>query len=156
DWSYELLTATERSLFRRLGTFVAGFALEAAEALGGEVDPLAALHEKSLIQTARGGDGETRFRLLETVRTYALEQLEAAGELGEARGCHAAYFLTLAERAEPELKGPRQTSWFQRLERERENLDAALRWAAESGDTEFELRLAVALGRFWWMRGHMN
>jgi predicted ATPase/DNA-binding CsgD family transcriptional regulator len=155
-WSYDLLATAEQALFRRLASFVGGFTLEAAEALDGGVDLLASLLQKSLIQTTHAVGGETRFRLLETIRAYALEQLEAAGELADARRRHATYFLTLAERGERELTGPDQTSWFLRLERERDNLGAALRWAADAGDVELELRLAVALGRFWWMRGHMD
>jgi len=96
----------------------------------------------------RGLDGEPRITLLETIREYALERLAAGGELEATRRRHAAYFLTLAERAEPELTGPQQVRWLNRLEGELDNLRAALGWSLE-WDAEAGLRLASALGGFW-------
>jgi predicted ATPase len=131
DWSHDLLSEPERELFRRLSVFVGGFTLEAAEAVGtaGSVgvenvlDHLGTLVEQSLVvvQPPKAG-GETRFRILEPVRQYALEKLEESGEAGMVGRSHAAFFLALAERAHPELLGERQVEWLERLEQEYGNL----------------------------------
>jgi non-specific serine/threonine protein kinase len=166
DWSYNLLELGEQRLFRRLAVFVGGFTIEAAEAvanLAGELPldslaNLAALMAKSLIRQEEQPDGEPRLWMLETMREYALEQLEASGEAMLARRSHAAFFLALAQTAEPYLIGPQQGLWLDRLEREHNNLRAALRWAEERGDDselEIGLLLAAALGRFWTYRGHL-
>ena len=172
-WSYALLDSAEQALFRRLAVFVGGCTLEAAEAVcgggartsalrGGEdrgasdspspLDLVASLVDKSLVWRAEGPDGEPRLRLLETLREFGLEQLRADGELDRVRGRHAEYFVALAEQAEPELIGPHQDIWLDRLDRERENLRAAERWAAARGDAETIVRLGAALWRFWWAR----
>src|SRR5207248_8156695 len=117
-----------------------GWTLGAAEAVcggaaGGQfdvLDGLASLVEKSLVQSVEGGDGEPRFQLLETIREFGLEQLQLAGEEAERRQRHAAYYTALAEAAEPELRGPRQGEWLDRLEQEQDNLRAALTWAQTS------------------------
>jgi predicted ATPase len=93
-------------------------------------------------------DGEPRFCMLETIREYGLEQLEASGEANALRQRHAAYYLALAERAEPEA------AWAAHLDRDHDNLRAALRWAKASGQTELGLGLAAALWRFWHVRGY--
>ncbi len=153
-WSYELLDAGEQTLFRRLGVFVGGCTLEAAEAVcnaDGDlpidvVDELATLVDQSLVQQEVGKDGEPRFVMLETIGEYALERLEVYSEADAVRWHHAAYYLALAEAAEPELRGPRQRVWQKRLEREIDNLRAVL----AHGETETALRLCVALWRFWY------
>jgi predicted ATPase/DNA-binding CsgD family transcriptional regulator len=164
EWSYDLLGADEQSIFRRLSVFVGGCTVEAAEAvcepqedLAEEVlDILASLMDKSLLRRTETEDGEGRLWMLETIREYALEGLQAGGEEQEARHAHATYYLALAEKARPELRGPRQAEWFDRLEGEHDNLRAALRWALESGDTEIALQLAAELWWFWYKRGHLS
>jgi predicted ATPase len=166
DWSHQLLAEPERVALRRLAVFAGGWTLEAAEAVcagaaasgypidGRDVlDLLASLVRKSLVLTDQPGP-ETRYRLLETIRQYAEEQLSAAGELAEARQRHLAWCVRLAEAAEPELLGPRDAVWFDRLEAEVDNLRAALRWSIESRDGDSGLRLAGALGWFWYVRGY--
>ncbi|HEX6509840.1 MAG TPA: LuxR C-terminal-related transcriptional regulator [Chloroflexota bacterium] len=163
-WSYDLITDEEQALFRRLGIFVGGFTLEAAEAIvSGEaahtvdvLEGLASLADQSLVQSEQDGEGGHRFRLLESVRDFALEQVTGCGE-GQAMGrAHARYFLELAERAAPELVGPEQQVWFLRLEHEHDNLRAALRWLWDHGESEHALRLAAALGYFWEVRGYFR
>ncbi|CAA9576383.1 MAG: Transcriptional regulator, AfsR family, partial [uncultured Thermomicrobiales bacterium] len=159
-WSHGLLSPDERDLFRRLAVFVGGFTLEATEAvadLGGELDALGGLEglaEDSLLRPAEGPGGEPRFTMLATVREFAREQLEASGEAAVAHGRHAAFFTVLAESAAPELTGPDQGAWLARLEAEHDNLRAALVWA-EGHEPESCLRLAGALWRFWYARGHL-
>ncbi|MBV9601342.1 MAG: helix-turn-helix domain-containing protein, partial [Chloroflexi bacterium] len=163
-WSHDLLAPAAQVLFRRLAVFAGGWTLEAAEAVcasaeltAGEVlDRLHVLVDSSLVQVRRLEDagGEPRFGLLETVREYALEQLESAGEGDELAGRHAAYFLALSERAEPHLMSAEQAAWLDRLDGELGNLRAALAWARNGDRLELGLRLAVALLRFWHMRGH--
>jgi non-specific serine/threonine protein kinase len=113
------------------------------------------LAEHGLLRATDAPDGEPRFGMLETVREYALERLEASGEAAEARGRHAAHFLGLAEAAAPESEGAAQATWLGRLETEHDNLRAALRWLRERGDAEGGLRLAAALVRFWDTRDHL-
>lgn len=160
-WSYDLLEAGERLLFGRLSVFAGGCTLEAAEAvcdteeLAEEaLDVLASLMDKSLLYRTEAEDGEVRFRMLETIREYALERLEADGGGEEIRCAHATHYLALAEEAEPELNGPQQLSWFERLDAEHGNLRAALGWSLERGEAELALRLGSALGPFWANRGH--
>ena len=162
DWSHDLLAEGEQTLLRRLGVFVGGFTLDAARAVVSSnreqevLDVLASLVDKSLVQ-AEGRDAQDiRYRLLESVREYALEQLEVREETKEARRAHALYFLALAEQAKPELIGPEQRAWFLRLEQEHDNLSAALRWLSAQNDVAPALRLAVALGTFWWTRGYYS
>jgi predicted ATPase/DNA-binding SARP family transcriptional activator len=160
DWSYDLLAADEKTLFRRLAVFVGGCTLEAAEAvinISGELDVLSGLEglvDKSLLQDSEV-DGQSRFRMLETIREYALERLAASGgeEEGAIRGGHARFFLGLAEEAEPQLAGPEQVAWLNRLEMEHDNLRAALAWSIENA-VDVGMRLAGALGTFWRVRGY--
>jgi predicted ATPase/class 3 adenylate cyclase len=165
DWSYDLLGAAERTLFARLSGFAGGFTLEAAEAVGaGEgiepvdvLDLLTRLVDKSLVVAEEQPDGAARYRLLETLRQYAQETPAAHGGAEAVRARHAAYYLALAERAAPELEGPRQRAWLDRLEAELDNLRQALRWSqAEGGRAEAGLRLATALGHLWRLRGHQR
>jgi predicted ATPase/DNA-binding CsgD family transcriptional regulator len=166
DWSYELLSEQERDLFGRLSVFAGGWALEAAEAVGageyaGEedvLDLLSGLVDKSLVVVAEagGGDEEVRYRMLEPVRQYGLEMLEESAEAGETRNRHAAWFLALAQEAEPHLKGRKQVAWLERLEREHDNLRAAMRRLLEEGEVERPVRLAWALWLFWYLHGHQD
>jgi predicted ATPase/DNA-binding CsgD family transcriptional regulator len=160
EWSYELLSARERRLFRRLSVFVGGCPLSAAEALCRALDPaeinvfeaITSLLDKSLVQQREEESSEPRLLLLETVREYAWERLSADEEVEAVRQAHAAYYLALAEEAEPHLYGAEQDLWQKRLEREQGNLRAALQWLVE-GQTaekkEMALRLTSALARFW-------
>jgi non-specific serine/threonine protein kinase len=158
DWSYQLLARAEARLFERLSAFAGGCTLAAAEAVcaGGEVgerdvlDLMGRLVEKSFV-VADMRRGETRYRLLETLRQYGEERLERDGEAVHIRDRHAAYFCALAEQAEPKLKGPEQLTWYERLEAEHDNIRAALGWAL-ANDAERALRIAGSLWRFWDVR----
>ena len=157
-WSYDLLDEEERVTFGRLAVFAGGCTLEAAErVLGAEVpdtfNRLRLLVDKNLLAVAEGPDGEPRFRLLESVREYALERLAASGELEELRPRHARHYLALAEAAESRLRGAEQAVWLARLDPERDNFRAVLDWCVERGEVEIGLRLGGALWRFWWVRG---
>ncbi len=169
-WSYNLLDAKEQRLFRRLSVFVGGCTLEAVEALcialdDGEtaertLDRVASLIDKSLLQQIEIEGQEPRLVMLETIREYGVERLNVNGETEAAQQAHAEYYLTLAEKAEPELAGPQQSVWLERLEREYDNLRAVLQWSLERGEVEYSiemaLRLAGALRRFWEVRAHWN
>jgi predicted ATPase len=155
DWSYALLSPTERAVLQRLGCFAGGCTLDAALAVCGvdDVEPtLEALIVHSLVKHDAGG-AEPRVGMLETVRAYALEKLAASGGLDAARERHATYFLHLAEMALVEMSGPQQMRWLQRIDREWANLRSALAWLAQrarGGDSdaaETGLRLGAAL---WW------
>jgi predicted ATPase/transcriptional regulator with XRE-family HTH domain len=161
DWSYQLLNHAEQTLFTRLAVFVGGWTLHAVEAVcspAGDlgiaiVDGLQSLLDHSQLRQVAAPDGAPRFRRLETIREYALERLAASGEEVALRQRHAEYFLTLAERAEPELRGVEQATWLARLEVDYDNLRAALGWAARRDDVELGARLGAALWRFWMARG---
>jgi predicted ATPase/DNA-binding SARP family transcriptional activator len=158
-WSDDLLSPTDRALLRRLGVFQGGFTLQAAEAVaqGSPVQDVAAgiatLVEASLLGRPVG-PGEPRYWMLATIRDYALEQLEAAGEDQDTGARHARFYAGLVEQAEPELTGADQASWLERLEPEHANLQAALRWASQTSDPELALLMAARLWRFWQLRGH--
>lgn len=162
-WSYDLLSPAEQVLLRRLSAFAGGWELEAvatvcqaAGPLGAEpVDLLFGLLEKNLTYRDPGGD-RPRMLMLETVREYGRELLDAAGEARTTALAHAGYLLALAEQAEPELTGPRQTLWLDRLERNHDNIRAALGWLCDDGGYADGLRLASRLWRFWDARGHWN
>ena len=176
QWSYDLLDVQEQQLFRRLSIFAGGWTLEAAEAVvnAGQqaksaglpvLDGIASLLDKSLLLQVALDDEEPRLIMLETIREFGQECLEAQGEMEAARQAHAAYFLALAETAETELGGPQLVAWLDRLEREHDNLRTALHWfleqgRAEGGDAghniEMALRLGAALERFWVVRGHRS
>ncbi|GIH66226.1 BTAD domain-containing putative transcriptional regulator [Microbispora siamensis] len=155
EWSWDLLTPEERTLAERLAVFAGGAALDDAELVCGDdgldvVAVLPSLVDKSLLETP--GDG--RFRMLETIRAYALQRLTGNGELDRYRRRHAAHFLRLAEEAEPRLRGAGQLEWMARLTAEQDNLNAALRWAVDSREAETALRLCGTLSWYWWLRGH--
>jgi predicted ATPase/transcriptional regulator with XRE-family HTH domain/Tfp pilus assembly protein PilF len=164
EWSFDLLGEHEQRLFRRVAVFAGGWTLEAAEAVcvGDDVeathilDRLASLVDKSLVVQAEDVEGEPRFRMLELIREYALERLEAADELTLIRQRHADYFLMLAEAAEPAFKRQDMVEWLERLESEHANLRSALVWAREQHAAEAGVRLAGALGEFWRLRSHAN
>ncbi len=179
-WSYNLLTADEARLFRALSVFAGGFTLDAAEAVGGRgsgvggvveqitsdsrlptaasvVTLVAALVDKSLLRPIAASEAEPRFAMLETIREFGLEQLAARAELDDARARHAAYFLALAEDAEPRLRGPEQLVQLARLDAEHDNLRAALAWSLQAPDrAPIALRLTAALAWFWYLRGHFG
>ncbi|MBA3472588.1 MAG: tetratricopeptide repeat protein, partial [Rubrobacter sp.] len=172
DWGYELLEEPEKRLFCRASVFAGGWTLEAAEAVGaGEgieeddvLDLVSRLVEKSLVVAGATPGGDLRYRMLEPVRQYGRERLEAAaetaarpGEAEAARRRHATWYLALAEEAEPKLVGAKQAGWLERLETEHDNLRAALEWfLAPVLEAEKGLRLAGALGEFWRVRGHLG
>ncbi|MGW5195216.1 BTAD domain-containing putative transcriptional regulator [Kribbella sp. NPDC004138] len=160
DWSWELLTDAERSVLRRLAVFSGGAGLEAAEQVcaGGEVeswevlDLLTALTEKSLVVTK--DEGAPRYRLLGTIKEYAQQRLEEAGETDSARRTHLAFFTELAEAADPHLRRTEQLEWLAIVEAEHDNIAGAMRGALAAGDAEGSMRLAAAAGWYWWFAGH--
>jgi predicted ATPase len=169
DWSYDLLTEPERLLFNRLAVFAGGWSLEAAEvvcadeaiAQGDVLDLLARLVSKSLVLADEGGDGAERYRLPETVRQYGRERLLAAGEAEAVHQRHANYFLVFGEPLEPELVLSGRVMFVRselldQLEREQDNLRAALLWWIESQDAERAIKQAVALYPIWFYRGFLT
>jgi predicted ATPase/transcriptional regulator with XRE-family HTH domain len=172
DWSYELLDESERTLFRRLSVFAGGCTAQAVEAICQVRDAergtwedlttvprfsevLASLVDKSLLRHDESL-AEPRFSMLETIREYAGERLAESGEVAGLQQQHAAYYLSLAEEAQPELKGAHQLEWVERLEAEHDNLRAALATSLASEDSATALRLCTALSRFWHMRGYLS
>lgn len=165
DWSWELLTEPERTLVRRLAVFPAGVTADAAEAVcaGGGVDRadvvdlLAALVDRSLlVLVAADGTGATRYRMLETIREYGTERMAEVGELAAIRTAHARHYAALVDEADPHLRSPEQLLWLRRLVADRENVNAALRWLADSGDAARALRLSVSLAWFGFLTGGHN
>lgn len=163
-WSYDLLSSGEQMLFGQLGIFVSGFTFDAVTEICRDVgdgsfdvlDGLACLVDHSLVQPELHSAGERRFRLLETIRDYAQEQLVARSEVDLLRERHARYYVRLAEQAESELHGPRQVIWFERLEHEHDNIRAALTWSLQHGAPDIGFRLASALWWFWPTYGHVR
>ena len=182
EWSFDLLEADEKILFRRLAVFTGGFTIEAAESvvlrplsvvdeentennkqrtMDNErrtidvLDGITSLVDKSLLVQKEQADGESRFRLLEVVREYALEILESGGESDLMKKNHAAFFLALAKEAEPHFFDEQGTNWLNRLEEEHDNLRAALAWSASS-DAETAINLAAAIRTFWILHNHLT
>ena len=163
DWSYDLLSAAEQKLFRRLSVFVGGCTLEGVEAVcdtKGDLeldllDGIASLVDKSLVQQVEPAKGESRFVMLETIREYALEKLETSGEEALTKRAHAAYCLVLAEEQATEQSGAEGAEWLERFTFEHDNFRAGLEWLTETGDAEWGLRLGTALFRFWEMREYL-
>ncbi len=164
DWSHQLLTAPERVLFRRLSVFRGGWTLEAATAVVADqllnadavLDLLAALVDRSLVvaETAQAGG---RFRMLETLRQYAAEQADKAGETARLAAAHARYCTALAETGQARLRGPEQSRWLDLLRQERHNIDAALLWTQrQTDDGNLGLRLVAAMGWFWYFTSNQN
>ena len=148
-WSYDLLDDEDQALFRRLGVFMGGFTIEAAEAVGeAELEGLGSLLDKSLLRQVDG-----RLQMLETIREFALELL---GDDHEAPRRHADYYSALAIEAESHLEGREQLTWLNQLSDEHDNLRAVLRWAIDHGEAELALTLAGSLWRFWHFRGHLT
>ncbi len=165
-WSYELLNRQEQQLFERLSIFSGGFTLAAAEQVcvdqTGPEPPstgrihLDALVDQSLLLQAQDELDRPRFSMLETIREYASERLAQRGEVQTLHHRHASYFLDLAESAEPQLTGPQQARWLEDLDREQNNVRAALTWAIGQAEPEIALRLSGALSRFWQLHGHIS
>jgi predicted ATPase/class 3 adenylate cyclase/Tfp pilus assembly protein PilF len=162
EWSHALLDESEQVLFGRLAVFSGGRTLEAIEAICGAdgdlpvetFEGVSSLLDKSLLRQEEGPGGEPRFVMLETVHEFAREKLGQREEAEEIKRAHAEYFLTLAEEAYTELKGPDQLEWIERLEVEHDNIRAALSWASQPKEVEVALRLGGALWEFWSMRGY--
>jgi len=155
-WSWDLLDDDERSLAGRFTVFVGGATLEAAARVCGQseeeaVDLLSSLAEKSLVERV----GE-RYRMLETIRAYCAERLAETGETEARREAHAAYYADLAATADSHLRGAGQLEWLRRLDEERDDLHAALRWAIDTGRAEQALRLVAGLAMYWWLRGRRS
>jgi predicted ATPase/DNA-binding CsgD family transcriptional regulator/transcriptional regulator with XRE-family HTH domain len=180
-WSYALLRPPEQRLLRCVGLFVAGGRLEAIAAVMAHIgvaehealrssaaaDPqrpvsialfntLTTLVDHSLVQQTADADGTPRFRMLESIRAFALEQLEGDGELAVLQERHAAYYLALAEEGAAQLQGPAQQAWFDHLEADHDNFRAALTWSQTVQEVEYSLRLALALHEFWKVRGYLR
>ena len=167
DWSYDLLTAEEQVLLRRLAVFAAGFTLDTIDGICGDdgvapcgaegrtLDLLSSLVSKSLVVASTLGRTEARYRLLESIRDYALEKMSQAGEVARLRDRHLDLFLARAEEAAPRLGDAYQQLWLAWLEGEHDNLRVALAWSLEGGRIEAGLRIANALVRFWEIRGHV-
>jgi predicted ATPase/class 3 adenylate cyclase len=162
DWSWNLLDPTDRRLCARLGVFVNGVMLPQIEEVcypGNELgrdllDALSALVEHSLVRQSEV-DGEPRFRMLVTIREYALDRLAESDERDLIRTRHSRAYLTLAEQARPYVQGSDQKRWLDLLELEHDNLRAALWWSIESARAEDACRFVFALWRFWQVRGHL-
>jgi predicted ATPase/DNA-binding CsgD family transcriptional regulator len=163
DWSFDLLNEPERAFFSRLSVFGGGFDLDAAEAVAGGdgihyqqgLDLLVRLVDRSLVQVEDLDGGETRYRLLETVRQYARERLDAA-VAAEVRRRHFEFFAALVEQAGPHLQGgPHEAGWLERIRLEHDNLRSALHWSAANLPGE-GLRLAGILGVYWYVVGQLD
>lgn len=164
DWSYGLLGQGEQTLLARLSVFVGGCTLSAAEAVCNSVgdlpfdmlDGLSSLIEKSLLKREEAL-GESRYIMLEMILEYALEKLEQSGEAEAIRRQHAEHYLLLSETAKKQFSGAEQSLWLDRLERDHDNLRAALEWSrAKASSADISLRLAASLGLFWEFRGNFT
>jgi predicted ATPase/class 3 adenylate cyclase len=153
EWSHDLLTDAEQRLFERLAVFRGGCTLQAAEhVVDADLDTLHSLVDKSLLRHS-----DDRYWMLETIREYAAGKLEDSGEADDIRDRHAEHYLALTEEAEPALLASRiPTHWLDRLEREHDNLRAALDWLEASGKGELALRLAGAASEFWHATGQLT
>ncbi|HEX2368741.1 MAG TPA: adenylate/guanylate cyclase domain-containing protein, partial [Acidimicrobiia bacterium] len=161
-WSYDLLASPAQTMLRRAAVFIGGFNLDQAETVchAGETDldvleGLGHLVDHNLLRH-RDLEGEPRFRMLETIRDFALEELAASGEAAEIERRHAAAYLALAEQARDKMLGPDQTRWLDRLEADHDNIRAAFARAVEQGDASTADRLLWAVWRFWQIRGHLH
>jgi predicted ATPase/DNA-binding CsgD family transcriptional regulator len=158
QWSYDLLDASEKRMFRWLAVFVGGCTLEAAQSVVDDpasMDVLESLVSKSLLRQPET-EGVPRLTMLETIREFGLEQLSNAHEIDSARSAHTSYYLSFAEEAEKGLTGADQKAWLLRLDGEQDNLRAALHWAIEHHEADTAQRMAGALQPFWFRRGHWS
>ena len=163
DWSYDLLSPLEQSIFRRAAVFAAGpvwtrwkrWRIRAALVQSRFLDCVGRLVDHSLMHREDPPNGESRIAMLATLREYGVEQLRALDEETSARDAHAAYFLAFVEGGEAKLTGPGQAVWLDQLEMEQDNLRAALEWTLQRGDPETALRISAAIWRFWSTRGRM-
>ncbi len=163
DWSYDLLSDPERTLFRRLAVFTGGFGLDAAEVVASGdgldapvmVDLLIRLVEKSLVVTEDRG-AEVRYRLLEPVRQYALARLRETDEADVLQARHRDFFLGLAEEGHAGLAGPQRMVWRARIETDHDNIRAGLRWSIDRAQLEDAALLGAAMARFWAARGFLT
>jgi predicted ATPase len=152
EWSYELLSPEEQQLFGRLSVFAGGCTLEAAEEVAeADLDTLQSLVEKSLVRFTGG-----RYWMLETIREYAAERLQEAGESHDIARRHANHFASLVEEADPALRSGPDPEWLSRLDRDHENVRSALEWAHRVADTDAALRIVLAMQYFWWLRGQFR
>ena len=158
DWSYGLLTPSQQRALQRVALFAGGCTFAAAEHMCGPaevLDGLTALLDNSLVRRTQAV-AAPRYAMLETVREYALERLHAEGNRNVELERMAKYMISFAARAEPELAGPDQVKWLETLEAEHDNLRVVLQWCRNCGRGELELELATSLGRFWYVRGHLD
>ncbi len=164
QWSHGLLSVEQKFVFSRLGVMAGRFSLEAAQQVACDdaidawavLDHLGALVDKSLVAAEPDSRGEISYRMLETMRHFALECVSESGEEGATRERHLAFFLALAEQAQAPLAGPQQGAWLERLNVDRDNLLAALAWCEHAANgAERGLRITIALERFWLSRGMM-
>jgi len=161
DWSHDLLAEPERTLLRRLSVFAGGFTLGAAEAVCSQgmnrndiLDLLGRLVDKSfVIVEANSAIKETRYRLLETIRQYTLEKLIGTGEAPATRDLHLGFYLGLAEKSEPNIFSNESAAWFSRLDKELDNIRAAIEWSTHSGKADIALRITGSLVYFWFAHG---
>lgn len=161
EWSYNLLDADEQELFRRLAVFAGGCTLEAIDAVGegsafSVIDGVEALVDHNLLLREEMPGGDIRIRMLEVIREYGYERLEENQETDSIRRLHAAYYLSVATTARQQIEGPARRAAHRTIERELDNLRAALVWLHASGDAEAAHRLANELARFWIDLGHIS
>lgn len=163
-WSYDLLKHDEKKLFAQLAVFNGGCTLDAIIAVCPSVEELAddpldvltSLIDKSLLRLQEQEDEEPRFQMLHTIRDFALEQMASFGDEAEIHHRHFEYYLNLAEEAAPALTGTEQKRWLEHLDSELDNLHAALWWSSQQQSIDLGAHLAVALWRFWLMRGYLH
>ena len=164
DWSYALLTEKEQVMLQRLSIFAGGASLEGAEAVcvGGEIESAEVLEtishlvDKSLVTANKLERGETCYRLLETIREYALEKLAESPDMVIVKNNHLEYFIQFSEEGDRKIRGSEQVTWLERLEDEYDNLRAALRWALDNKNREAGMRLSTSLVYFWLVHGHIT
>lgn len=164
EWSYNLLNEEEQQLLRRLAVFQGGSTLDALDAvcnadraLGTDlINIVGSLVDKSLLKQSADRDFEARYLLLETIHEFASEKLRSSGEAGKIEEWHAHYYLSLSQEADANLRGPQQDRWLERLEKDHNNIRAALRWSSAVDEFSMGARLAAALSRFWERHSHFN
>ncbi|HMD80363.1 MAG TPA: helix-turn-helix domain-containing protein, partial [Anaerolineales bacterium] len=163
QWSYNLLSSEEQELLMRLSVFSGSFTIDAAEAIFAGISSkesattlISSLLDKSLLQQSPDEYDVSRFGMLVMIREFGLEQLRREDKESVIRDKYLLYFLKLAEQADKEVHGPNQLIWVERIERNHNDLQAALDWCVTNQYTEFALRLLGALGWIWWIRGHYS